>query len=346
MSALAFDVAVAGATGAVGEQMVSILEQRNFPVRKLYPLASARSQGKTVKFHGEDIPVGDLAEFDFSQTQMALFSAGGDVSGEYAPRAAAAGCVVIDNSSRFRQDDDIPLIISEVNPDEISNYRNRNIIANPNCSTMQLLVALKPIYDEVGITRINIATYQAASGAGARAVQELAAQTADRLSGREAECEVFPAPLAFNCIPHVDSFQDNGYTREEMKLVWETRKILGDDSIMVNATAVRVPVFYGHAEAVHLETHTPISADKVRTLLADAPGICVIDERAPCGYPMQTPHATESDDVFVGRIREDISHPNGLNLWVVGDNLRKGAALNAVQIAELLAVEMLNNGAR
>ena len=343
MNAPTFDVAVAGATGAVGEQMISILEQRNFPVRCLYPLASSRSQGKTVKFHGEDIPVGDLAKFDFSQAQIALFSAGGEVSGEYAPRAADAGCVVIDNSSRFRRDDDIPLIISEVNPDEIANYRNRNIIANPNCCTMQLLVALKPIYDEAGIARINIATYQAASGAGARAVKELATQTADRLSGREPECEIFPAPLAFNCIPHIDSFQENGYTGEEMKIVWETRKILGDDSILVNPTAVRVPVFYGHAEAVHLETHTPLSPDKARELLADAPGICVIDEHVPGGYPMQTPHATDSDDVFVGRIRADISHPNGLNLWVIGDNLRKGAALNAVQIAELLAVEMLNN---
>ena len=340
-AAPAFEIAIVGATGAVGAQMASILEERRFPVRRLHPLASARSLGKTVPFCGEDLPVEDLAQFDFSRVQMALFSAGGAVSSEYAPKAAAAGCVVIDNSSQFRYEDGIPLVVAEVNPGRAADYKNRNIIANPNCSTMQLMVALKPLHDAVKIARINIATYQAASGAGARAVDELAGQTAALLSGREAKAEIFTAPLAFNCIPHIDSFQDNGYTREEMKIVWETHKILEDESIAVNATAVRVPVFYGHAEAVHLETREKLSADAARQILAEAPGVCVIDERANGGYPTPSQHAAGNDEVFVGRIREDISHPRGLNLWIVSDNVRKGAALNAVQIAEILALDLL-----
>lgn len=343
MNSPVFDVAVVGATGAVGEQMLAILHQRNFPLRELYPLASARSLGKTVSFNERELPVGDLAEFDFSRAQIALFSAGGSVSAEFAPQAAAAGCVVVDNSSQFRYDDDVPLVLTEVNRARIADYKNRNIIANPNCSTMQLLVALKPLHDAAGLVRINIATYQAASGAGARGVDELAAHTAALLSGQEKETEVFSAPLAFNCIPHIDSFQDNGYTREEMKIAWETNKILEDDSILVNATAVRVPVFYGHGEAVHLETRDKITAAQARRLLAEAPGVCVIDEHVDGGYPTQRQHAAGNDEVFVGRIREDISHPRGLNLWIVSDNVRKGAALNAVQIAEIVALELLHS---
>lgn len=320
--------------------MLEILRERNFPVREMYALASARSAGKEISFGDRNLKIEDAESFDFSRARIALFSAGGAASAKIAPRAAAAGCVVIDNSSHFRREADIPLVVSEVNPDRVSDYRKRGIIANPNCSTMQLMVALKPIYDKAGISRINIATYQAASGAGARATEELAQQSAARLSGRERKPEVFPAPLAFNCVPHIDSFQDNGYTREEMKIVWETQKILEDGDILVNATAVRVPVFYGHAEAVHIETRESLPADEARTLLAEAPGVCVIDERADGGYPTQTQHAAGNDEVFVGRIRDDISHPRGLSMWVVSDNIRKGAALNAVQIAEILAVQL------
>ena len=337
----AFNIAVVGATGAVGEQMLAILAERNFPVGNVYALASSRSAGRSVKFGDKELQVSDLAEFDFKLAQIALFSAGGSVSAEYAPRAAEAGCVVIDNSSHFRREADIPLIVSEVNPHRIADYKKRNIIANPNCSTMQMLVALKPLHDAAKLARINIATYQAASGAGARATEELAQQSADMLNGKDPKVEVFTAPLAFNCIPHIDSFQDNGYTREEMKIVWETHKILEDDSIAVNATAVRVPVFYGHAEAAHLEMREKLPADKARQLLAEAPGVCVIDERDAGGYPTPFQHAAGRDEVFVGRIRDDISHPHGLNLWIVSDNVRKGAALNAVQIAEHLAVELL-----
>ena len=341
MNTPSFSVAIVGATGAVGGQMCKILSERHFPVRELHALASHRSLGKTVMFNNNEIAVSDLSEFDFSRAQIALFSAGGAISNEYAPKAAAAGCVVVDNSSCFRYDDDVPLVVAEVNPQRVADYKTRGILANPNCSTMQLLVALKSLHDAAGIVRINMATYQAASGAGARAVEELARHSADLLSGRECKSEVFPAPLAFNCIPHIDSFQENGYTREEMKIVWETRKILEDDSILVNVTAVRVPVFYGHGEAVHIETRDKLTAVRARELLAKAPSVCVIDEHAGGGYPTQSQHAAGNDEVFVGRIREDISHPRGLNLWIVSDNLRKGAALNAVQIAELLAIEML-----
>ncbi|MDM5147901.1 aspartate-semialdehyde dehydrogenase [Candidatus Persebacteraceae bacterium Df01] len=338
-----FDIAVVGATGTVGEQMLAILEERNFPVRTLYALASERSVAKTVSFGNKTLTVQDLAKFDFSQVQIALFSAGGSVSAEHAPRAAACDCVVIDNSSHFRRDEGIPLVVAEVNPEQVDDYCSRNIIANPNCSTMQMLVALKPLYDAVGITRINVATYQAVSGAGARAIDELAQQTAARLAGNNIEPSIFTAPIAFNVIPHIDSFQENGYTREEMKMVWETKKILADDTIQVNPTAVRVPVFYGHAEAVHIETLEKLDAQQARMLLADAPGVCVIDEHIAGGYPTPQQHAAGNNEVFVGRIREDISHPKGLNLWVVSDNVRKGAALNAVQIAEILALKLLAN---
>jgi aspartate-semialdehyde dehydrogenase len=337
-----YDVAVVGATGAVGEAMISILEERNFPVRNLYALASSRSAGKTVMFRGKSIRVTDLAEFDFSKAQIGLFSAGGSISEQFAPIAAAAGCVVIDNTSHFRQDDDIPLIVPEVNIAALAGYKARNIIANPNCSTIQMLVALKPIYDAVGIKRINVATYQAVSGTGKEAIEELASQTAKLLSGQDALCEVYPKQIAFNVLPHIDTFQDNGYTREEMKMVWETRKIFGDQDIEVNPTCVRVPVFFGHSEAVHIETVDKISAQRARELLANAPGVTVLDERAAGGYPTAVTESAGADAVFVGRIREDISHPRGLNMWIVADNVRKGAALNSVQIAESLVSTYLD----
>jgi len=337
-----FDVVVVGATGAVGEVMISVLEERNFPVRNLYPLASSRSAGKSIMFRGKSIRVTDLAEFDFSKAQIGLFSAGGSISAEFAPKAAAAGCVVIDNTSHFRQDEDIPLVVPEVNIDALAGYAKRNIIANPNCSTIQMLVALKPIYDAVGITRINVATYQAVSGTGKEAIEELAGQTAKLLNGQAIECEVYPKQIAFNVLPHIDSFQDNGYTREEMKMVWETRKIFGDPSIQVNPTCVRVPVFFGHSEAVHIETVDKITVERARELLARAPGVTVVDERVDGGYPTAVTESAGADPVFVGRIREDISHPRGLNMWIVSDNVRKGAALNSVQIAESLVSSYLD----
>jgi len=333
------DIAVVGATGAVGEAMMEILEQREFPVGKLYALASERSAGKTVRFRGKSITVSDLAEFDFSKTAIALFSAGGSVSEEHAPRAAASGCVVIDNTSHFRRQEDIPLVIPEVNPGALAAYLSTRIIANPNCSTIQMLVALKPIYDAVGISRINVATYQAVSGTGKAAIEELAGQTARLLNGQPTEAKVYSKQIAFNALPHIDTFEDNGYTREEMKMVWETQKILEDPDITVNATCVRVPVLYGHSEAVHIETNTKITADAARKLLEDAPGVTLTDGREDGAYPTAVTDGAGSNPVFVGRIREDISHPTGLNLWVVADNLRKGAALNSIQIAELLVKE-------
>ena len=337
------NVAVVGVTGAVGEVMLEILESRDFPVDTLYPLASARSVGKSVTFKGKRHTVQDLSEFDFSQTPIALFSAGGDISAEFAPIAAAAGCVVIDNTSHFRRDSDIPLVIPEVNAKAIGQFRNRGIIANPNCSTIGMLVALKPLYDAVGIERINVATYQAVSGTGKAAIEELAGQTARLLNGKPAEADVYPKQIAFNALPHIDEFQDNGYTREEMKMVWETQKILGDPDIKVNPTCVRVPVFFGHAEAVHIETRTEITAESARSLLEAAEGVTVLDRHEPGGYPTPVTDSAGQDPVFVGRIRTDISHPRGLNLWVVADNVRKGAALNSVQIAEILLEQHLSD---
>lgn len=336
-----YDVAVVGATGAVGETMISILEERNFPVGKVYALASERSAGKRIPFKDGSLVVEDLATFDFSKVQIGLFSPGASVSAEYAPKAAAAGCVVIDNTSQFRYDDDIPLVVPEVNPEKVAEYKNRGIIANPNCSTIQMLVALKPIYDAVGISRINVATYQAVSGTGKEAIEELATQTANLLNAKPVTPSVYPKQIAFNVLPQIDVFMDNGYTKEEMKMVWETRKIMGDDSIQVNPTAVRVPVFFGHSEAVHIETTRKISAEQVRELLSKAPGVTLLDERVNGGYPTAVTESAGEDDVFVGRIREDISHPNGIDLWVVGDNVRKGAALNSVQIAEVLIRDYL-----
>lgn len=336
------NVVVVGATGAVGESLLGILAERKFPVENVYALASERSAGSSVMFGKKPITVENLADFDFSKVEIGLFSAGGSISAEYAPKAADAGCVVVDNTSCFRYDDDIPLVVTEVNPQCLADYRNRNIIANPNCSTMQMVVALKPIHDAAGIRRISVATYQAVSGAGRAAVEELAGQTAALLNGRPPEAEVFPRQIAFNALPHIDTFLDNGYTREEMKMDWETRKILGDDSIRVSATCVRIPVFYGHSEAVQIETERPISALEVRNLLLQAPGVTVIDEPDSNDYPTPVEHAAATDPVFVGRIREDISMENGINLWIVADNIRKGAALNTVQIAELLLEEYLS----
>jgi aspartate-semialdehyde dehydrogenase len=336
-----FDVAVVGATGAVGETMLEILAEREFPVGEVYALASERSAGKSVSFGKRRLTVQNLAEFDFSKVAIGLFSAGGSISAEFAPRAAEAGCVVIDNTSHFRRDPDIPLVVPEVNPEALARYRDRNIIANPNCSTIQMLVALKPLYDAVGITRINVATYQAVSGTGKEAIEELAAQTARLLNGQPAECSVYPRQIAFNALPHIDTFQDNGYTREEMKMVWETQKIFDDPDILVNPTCVRVPVFYGHSEAVHIETRDPIDADAARELLRAAPGVTVLDAHEDGGYATAVSEAAGHDPVFVSRIRKDISHPRGLDLWVVADNVRKGAALNSVQIAECLARDYL-----
>jgi aspartate-semialdehyde dehydrogenase len=332
-----FRVAVVGATGLVGETMIRVLEERQFPVSELYPLASSRSIGKTVSFNRKEYPVDDLATFDFSKADIGLFSAGAEISREYAPKAAAAGCIVIDNTSEFRYQDDIPLVVPEVNPQALAQYKPRNIIANPNCSTIQMLVALKPIYDAVGIERINVATYQSVSGAGKEAVDELAQQSVALMSGQgTVKANVIAKQIAFNCVPQIDKFEDNGYTKEEMKMVWETRKILGDPAIRVNPTAVRVPVFFGHSEAVHIETGKKITAAEARALLKKAPGVTVLDERKPGGYPTAATEAANRDTVYVGRIREDISTDRGLNLWVVSDNVRKGAATNSVQIAEIM----------
>ena len=336
-----FNVAIVGATGAVGEALLAILEERAFPLGELVPLASAGSAGGKVGFGNRELTVRDLAGFDFAGIDIAFFSAGGAVSRVHAPRAAAAGAVVIDNTSEFRYADDVPLVVAEVNPHAIAQHVKRGIIANPNCSTMQMLVALAPIHRAVGIERINVATYQSVSGAGRSGMDELGKQTAALLNFQSAEPEKFPKQIAFNVIPHIDDFQPNGYTKEEMKLVWETRKILEDDTIQVNPTAVRVPVFYGHSEAVHIETRVKISAERARELLEQAPGVVVRDQREAGGYPTPVSDAAGTDPVFVGRIREDISHERGLDMWVVSDNIRKGAALNAVQIAEVLIADYL-----
>jgi len=336
-----YDIAVVGATGAVGETILKVLEERDFPVGTLYPLASSRSAGKKIQFNGKWIKVLDLETFDFSKVKIGLFSPGASVSKVYAPKAAKAGCVVIDNTSEFRYDDDIPLVVPEVNPDAVAGYKSRGIIANPNCSTIQMLVALKPIYDAVGIKRINVATYQAVSGTGKDAIEELAKQTANLLNMKSVETKVYPKQIAFNCIPQIDVFMDNGYTKEEMKMVWETKKIMGDESILVNPTAVRVPVFFGHSEALHIETDKKITAAEAKALMEAADGVVLVDEHVDGGYPTAVSDAANTNPVYVGRIREDISIDNGLNLWVVADNVRKGAATNTVQIAELLVKDYL-----
>lgn len=329
------NIAIVGATGAVGETLISVLEERHFPVGELYLLASERSVGETITFKGKAIDVQNVENFNFADADIAFFSAGSSVSEKFAPIAAAAHCLVIDNTSFFRYDEDIPLVVPEVNPHRIADYANRWIIANPNCSTIQMVVALKPLYDAVGIARINVVTYQAVSGTGKNAISELVDQTTELLNGRPVKPEVYPQQIAFNVLPHIDEFQENGYTREEMKMVWETRKILEDETIQVNPTAVRVPVLYGHSEAIHVELKSPLTAVEARALLSKAPGVCVIDNPKKGIYPTPISHAAGYDEVFVGRIREDISHPCGLDLWVVADNIRKGAASNAIQIAEI-----------
>ncbi|MBU3673362.1 MAG: aspartate-semialdehyde dehydrogenase [Sinobacteraceae bacterium] len=342
MSDRQWNVAVLGATGLVGDTMIKVLEERKFPVKQLFPLASNRSLGKSVEFNGKKIPVIDVETFDFSQADIGLFSAGGEVSRLYAPKAGAAGCVVIDNTSEFRYDDDIPLVVPEVNPEAIKQFTQRRIIANPNCSTIQMLVALKPLHDAARIERINVATYQSVSGAGKEAVDELAEQTVALMSGKgPVKPKVIAAQIAFNVVPQIDKFQDNGYTKEEMKMFWETRKIFADPNIKVNATTVRVPVFFGHSEVVNIETARKLTVPEARKLLEAAPGVKVIDTRKPGGYPTAAVEAANDDRVFVGRIREDISHERGLNLWIVSDNIRKGAATNSVQIAEILVREYL-----
>ena len=333
--------AVVGATGAVGEVMLEILSDRGVPSENVFPLASNRSLGKQVDFGSEQLDIIDLAEFDFSTVEIGLFSAGADVSEIYAPQAADAGCIVIDNTSRYRYEDDIPLVISEVNPERIAEYKNRGIIANPNCSTMQMLVPLKPIHDAVGISRINVATYQAVSGAGKEMIEDLVNQTSSLLNGKPVSTKGKTKQIAFNAIPHIDNFQENKYTKEEMKMVWETQKILEDSSIMVNPTAVRIPVFYGHSEAVHMETKSKISCNEVIDLMNKTDGVEVIDGVELGVYPTAVSDASGADPVYVGRIREDISHPNGINLWIVADNILKGAALNTVQIAEILVRDYL-----
>jgi aspartate-semialdehyde dehydrogenase len=332
------NIAIVGATGIVGEALLDILESRKFPVNELYLFASEKTAGTLVSFKRKSYTVALIENFDFSKVQIAFFAAGSKVSEVYAPIAAEAGCVVIDKSSFFRYNPDVPLVIPEVNPGSIADYIHCNIIASPNCSTIQLLVALKPIYDAVGITRINVATYQAVSGTGKNAISELIKQTGDLLNGKPANCKVYSQPIAFNVLPQCDDFYENGYTLEEMKMVWETQKIFSDTHILVNPTAVRVPVIYGHSEAVHLETRDPISAEAVKLLLENAPGVVVMDNST---YPTPQKNASGDDAVFVGRIRDDISHPNGIDLWIVSDNIRKGAALNAVQIAEILLTEYL-----
>jgi aspartate-semialdehyde dehydrogenase len=334
------NVAVVGATGAVGQQMLEVLAERDFPIKEIRLLASERSVGKFLEFKGEQHMVQLLDKNAFEGIDIALFSAGGARSEEFCPIAAAAGAVCVDNSSAWRMDPEVPLVVPEVNPQDIARYTNKGIIANPNCSTIQMLVALKPLHDAAKIKRIVVSTYQAVSGTGRNAIDELRIQSGELLNGRPAECKVYPHQIAFNCLPHIDVFLDNGYTKEEMKMVNETRKIFGDDTIGVTATTVRVPVFYGHSESVNIETEQKLTVEQARGLLAAAPGVEVVDDVANLVYPMAI-DAAGQDLTFVGRIREDESIANALNLWVVADNLRKGAATNAVQIAEILAEKYL-----
>lgn len=336
-----FDVAVVGVSSLVGEALLSILAEREFPLGKLYALDTGEEAGGRVEFKGSHLKVGSVESFDFSQAQLAFFCAGRDISESFVPRAAAAGCVVIDDSPVFRMEPDVPLVAAGVNPQALSGWRARHIIANPNGSTTLMWTALKAIYDTAGIERINVVTYQSASGADREGVEELAKQTADLLNMRGIESRVFPRQIAFNVLPQIGDFEANGYTREEMKMVWESRKILGEAAIGINPTTVRVPVFFGHALALHIETRDKITADEARELLQRAPGVELVDEPAAGQYPTPVTEASGEDAVFVGRVREDISHPQGLDLWVVGDNVRAGAALNCVQIAQILVKDYM-----
>jgi aspartate-semialdehyde dehydrogenase len=335
-----YNVAVVGATGAVGNEMVSTLEQRKFPVDHLKLLASPRGAGTKMEFNGKSYKVEVLDENSFKDIDIGLFSAGGSVSQKFAPIAGNAGCVVVDNTSAFRMDPQVPLVVPEVNAHAIAGYPKKNIIANPNCSTIQMVVALKPIHNVARIKRVVVSTYQSVSGTGKRAIKELESQTLAIYNQQEIKKEVYPHQIAFNCLPHIDVFLENGYTKEEMKMVNETKKIMEDDSIRVTATTVRVPVFYGHSEAVNIETEKKLSADEVREILSEAPGVVVVDNPKKSEYPLAI-YAAGRDETFVGRIREDESIPNGINMWVVSDNIRKGAALNAVQIAEILIQKYL-----
>jgi aspartate-semialdehyde dehydrogenase len=335
MKGKSYAVAVAGATGAVGLEMIKTLEQRKFPVGSIKLLASERSEGKELRFNGKPVKVERLTKDSFRGIQVALFSAGASRSLEFAPAAAASGAVVVDNSSAFRMDPEIPLVVPEVNPHAIARYKKRGIIANPNCSTIQMVVALKPIHDAARVKRVVVSTYQAVSGTGLKAIDELLAQTRALLASQEIQKKVYPHQIAFNCLPHIDVFLDNGYTKEEMKMVNETQKIMEDPAIRVTATTVRVPVVHSHSESVNIETEKKITPQEVRELLSKAPGVKVVDNPALNEYPLAI-HAAGRDETFVGRIRADESIPNGINLWVVSDNVRKGAALNAVQIAEIL----------
>ncbi len=337
-----FNVAVAGATGAVGNQVITCLEDRDFPVKNLKLLATRRSAGRKLRFKGEELPVEELTESSFKGVDIGIFSAGGAISEKYAPVAAKDGCIVVDNSAAWRMNPDVPLVVPEVNPDAVAKYSDKGIIANPNCSTIQMVVALAPIHKEAGIKRIVVSTYQAVSGTGKKAIDELYNQTKAILNSLEPEKKVYPHRIAFNCLPHIDAFLESGYTKEEMKMVDETKKILEDDSIGITATTIRVPVFFSHSESINVETDRPITPDEVRTLLENAPGVKVVDDPSKNLYPMAI-DAAGRDETFVGRIRADESVPNGINLWVVSDNIRKGAATNAVQIAEILAQDYLSN---
>lgn len=336
-----YNIAVVGATGQVGEALFDILNERQFPVKDIFALASSKSLGKTVTFGKKKVKISELSKFNFKDADIAFFSAGGEVSKKYVPIAAAANCVVIDNTSAFRYEPNVPLIVPEVNSDEINQFVNNNIIANPNCSTIQLVVALKPIHDTYGIARVNVSTYQSVSGSGRSGIQELASQTGDLLNAKEIEKNVYPDQIAFNCIPQIDHFMDNGYTKEEMKMVWETKKILNNESIRVNATAVRVPVFFGHSESVNIELENEFEIKEIISLLEKSPGIIVSPKNEEGQYPTAVTSAASQDAVYVGRIRRDISIENGLNFWVVADNVRKGAALNSIQIAEILIAKHL-----
>lgn len=331
-----FNIAVVGASSMVGETLLALLEERNFPIATLYPLTSQDAVGKRVSFNGKMLRIEALEDFDFAQTQLAFFVADAELAKTHAPRAASAGCVVIDVSAQFRDDKEVPLLVPEVNATAITQYQKRNMIASPSAATVQMWVALKPIYDAVGIERVNVATYQSVSDSGRKAVEELAAQTVALLSGKPIEAKIYAKQIAFNALPQVGAFADNGYTQAELAMLWESRKLLADDNIEVNATAVCVPMFYAHAQVLHLETCDKITAAQARDLLRQAAGLEVLDQPQADGYPTAVTEAANKDAVYVGRIREAISNPRGLNLWVVADNMRKGAALNAIQIAEIL----------
>lgn len=326
-----YNIAIVGATGAVGQTMLKILEERDFPVKSILPLASSRSNGHMVNFRGEKIKVQEATPSSFDGIDVALFSAGKSVSAELVPEAVKRGAIVIDNSNAFRMAPEVPLVVPEVNPEHVKSHRG--IIANPNCSTIQMVVALKPIHDAVKIKRVVVSTYQAVSGTGVDAIEELKQQLKMVLNGENPKAHVYPYPIAFNVLPHIDVFDDTGYSQEEWKMVNETKKIMSDDNMAITATTVRVPVMNCHSESVNIETEEKLTADMAREILSKAPGVKVVDEPKSKRYPLPG-DVTGHDEVFVGRIREDFSIKNGLNLWIVADNLRKGAALNAIQIAE------------